>query len=150
MKIRSIFSSLALAFCLMIALPGPAVASASDTFESSVITSTNKQRVNYDRAKLQLSACVDGYAERWAKWMAVNKKLKHQSMSKILSACHLKSVGENIAYGYSTGSATVAAWMKSTGHRANILKSGYRQIGVGAYKDSNGRWWVSQVFGTKK
>ena len=46
----------------------------------------------------------------------------------------LYSVGENIAYGSlqdATPGAIVAAWMASPGHRANILNSSFREIGIG-------------------
>jgi uncharacterized protein YkwD len=42
--------------------------------------------------------------------------------------------GENVAWGSggrATPSAIVAAWMNSAGHRANILSSSFREIGVG-------------------
>jgi uncharacterized protein YkwD len=149
MKIRSVLSCLAISLGLLVALPGAAHADASDDYEAQVITYTNKYRVKYDRVPLVSRSCVDYYAERHAKWMAVNQTMKHQSMSTILSACHLSRVGENIGYGFSTGQSIVYAWMHSTGHRANILKSSYRQIGVGAYQDTRGRWWVSQVFGRR-
>ncbi|GAA1150277.1 hypothetical protein GCM10009630_55750 [Kribbella jejuensis] len=41
------------------------------------------------------------------------------------------SMGENIAVGYSSPAAVVAGWMKSPGHRANILNCGYTMIGIG-------------------
>ena len=44
------------------------------------------------------------------------------------------SVGENIAWGtgeLSTPRAIVAAWMRSAGHRANILNGRFREIGIG-------------------
>jgi uncharacterized protein YkwD len=43
-------------------------------------------------------------------------------------------VGENLAWGETTKSTPawiVSAWMKSPGHRANILEPGYREIGIG-------------------
>jgi uncharacterized protein YkwD len=46
-------------------------------------------------------------------------------------------VGENIAWGqgaYDSPKNTVRAWMNSTGHRANILRPGFRQIGIGIYR----------------
>jgi uncharacterized protein YkwD len=46
-------------------------------------------------------------------------------------------VGENIAWGqgsYDSPKNTVRAWMHSTGHRANILRPGFRQIGIGIYR----------------
>jgi uncharacterized protein YkwD len=45
-------------------------------------------------------------------------------------------VGENIAFGrgsFDSPLQTVHAWMNSTGHRANILRPGFRQIGIGIY-----------------
>jgi uncharacterized protein YkwD len=52
-----------------------------------------------------------------------------------------------VAYGYPSGSAVVAGWMGSSGHRANILNSSYRLLGVGAVQSSDGRWYAAQVFG---
>jgi uncharacterized protein YkwD len=41
------------------------------------------------------------------------------------------SAAENIAAGYSSPAAVVAGWMASSGHRANILSTDFREIGVG-------------------
>ena len=41
----------------------------------------------------------------------------HQELGPILSACNLNGVGENVAYGYTSGAAVTAGWMGSTGHR---------------------------------
>jgi len=44
------------------------------------------------------------------------------------------SVGENLAWGtaeLSTPAGLMNAWMSSPGHRENILKPGYRELGVG-------------------
>jgi len=44
--------------------------------------------------------------------------------------------GENIAYGsgsYGTPGSIMRAWMKSDGHRHNILNSKYREIGIGTH-----------------
>lgn len=40
-------------------------------------------------------------------------------------------LGENIAAGHSTPQAVVNAWMKSEGHRANILSDKFTEIGIG-------------------
>ncbi|AXT85410.1 hypothetical protein C6I20_09565 [Aeromicrobium sp. A1-2] len=128
----------------------PASAVSSGTYENQIISSSNVQRTKQHLVELKKQSCVDKYAERQARWMASHRKLQHQSMRTVLKACKLTGVAENIAYGYSSGSKTVTAWMRSSGHRRNLLTSKMRYIGVGAYKDSRGVWWVSQVFGTKK
>lgn len=54
------------------------------------------------------------------------------------------SAGENIAQGYATPNDVMAAWMASSGHRANILGA-YSEIGIGAREGPGGPWWT-QVF----
>lgn len=51
--------------------------------------------------------------------------------------------GENIAKGQRTAKEVVDAWMKSPGHKANILNANYGLIGVGYY---NG-YWVQEFIG---
>jgi uncharacterized protein YkwD len=63
-----------------------------------------------------------------------------------------KTYGENIAAGYATPEAVVAGWMNSSGHRENILRSSFCDIGVAyAYSASSkfGRYWT-QDFGKKQ
>lgn len=59
-----------------------------------------------------------------------------------------RTAGENIACGYQTPEAVMNGWMNSSGHRANILKSGYTHIGIVAAPDAFGRMYWVQVFGT--
>jgi uncharacterized protein YkwD len=127
-----------------------AQASASGTYENSVYVNTNTQREKYDRVALKGARCLDTYAERQARAMAKKGQLYHQELRPILKACNLSMVGENIAYGYPNGRSAVTAWMNSKGHRANILNSKYRLIAVGAYQNSRGTWYVSQVFGRSR
>ncbi len=54
-------------------------------------------------------------------------------------------VGENIAQGYLTSESVVAGWMNSPGHRANILKPEFTEIGI-SY-DATTHSWV-QIFYT--
>jgi uncharacterized protein YkwD len=135
---------------LAVPLTQAAQASASGTYENSVYVNTNIQRDKYDRVALKGSRCLDTFAERQAKAMAAQRRIYHQNLSPILSTCNLSTVGENVAYGYPNGKSVVAAWMRSPGHRANILNTKYRLIAVGAYQDSSGSWYVSQVFGRSR
>lgn len=57
------------------------------------------------------------------------------------------TAGENIAQGQQTPEAVVAAWMKSPGHRANILNPRFGHLGVGAVQDSRtGAITWAQIF----
>lgn len=55
------------------------------------------------------------------------------------------TAGENVAYGQRTPEEVMQAWMNSSGHRANILNSSYKEIGIGVYY-KNGTYYWSQLF----
>lgn len=63
-------------------------------------------------------------------------------------------IGENLALGnFKHDEDVVNAWMNSPGHRANILKAGYSDLGVAARKDMfEGReaWIAVQIFSRPK
>ncbi|KOU20399.1 RNA polymerase [Streptomyces sp. WM6372] len=56
--------------------------------------------------------------------------------------------GENIARGQQTAASVMDSWMKSPGHRANILNCSFKDIGVGIHSGPGGPWWT-QNFGAK-
>lgn len=59
-------------------------------------------------------------------------------------------IGENIAAGYRSALSTCRGWMRSSGHRRNILDRRYTAIGGGfARGGPYGRYYV-QVFGKPK
>jgi len=48
----------------------------------------------------------------------------------------LTPLGENLAWGtgdLGTARGVQSAWMRSPGHRANILKAAYRELGIGVH-----------------
>nr|WP_306337977.1 sigma-70 family RNA polymerase sigma factor [Streptomyces sp. KL118A] len=55
--------------------------------------------------------------------------------------------GENIARGQQSPASVMDSWMKSPGHRANILNCDFKELGVGIHNGSGGPWWT-QAFGT--
>ena len=55
------------------------------------------------------------------------------------------SVGENIAH-HATVEKSQAAFMSSSGHRANILGSQWSKVGIGVVYDDNGYVYVTQLF----
>lgn len=57
-----------------------------------------------------------------------------------------KAYAENIARGQKSADKVMAAWMSSSGHRKNILRSSYGSIGVACVRVNNIYYWV-QLFG---
>ena len=49
-------------------------------------------------------------------------------------------VGENVAPGYKGARQAVEGWLKSEGHRANILNGNYTKMGIGFEKNTGNRY----------
>lgn len=62
----------------------------------------------------------------------------------------VRTWGENVACGQRTPEQVMTAWMNSSGHRRNILSASFTHIGVSVSRDSDGRLYWVQVFGTPR
>jgi len=120
-------------------------AAAVAAYEARVIYQMNVQRAKYQRIKLVASPCADRYAEAWAAYLARTWKFVHQSLTPIARGCNATRVAENLARGFPTADRTVAAWMASPGHRANILDGRLLRVGVAAVY-ARGQWTVVADF----
>jgi uncharacterized protein YkwD len=138
---------LALGPAVIITAPSAEAASAAVTarYEARVLLLVNAQRTKYGRAKLRLAACPERYAEGWTAYLARTGYFHHRSMTTFLRACKASRVAENIARGNVSADRLVAAWMKSPGHRKNILNGQLTRIGVGAVY-ARGQWTVTTDF----
>ena len=146
MKTRILGITFALAASLWCA-PAAALTPQGE-YQRDVFRATNHQRAQHDLVKLRHQACVQKYAVRQAKRMAAQERIFHQDLLPILLECGLRKAGENVGYGYATGRALVKrGWMRSEGHRANILDGEFRVLGVGARRSDDGTWYAAQVFG---
>lgn len=55
--------------------------------------------------------------------------------------------GENLARGYSDGGSAVTGWMNSPTHKANLLKSDFKTVGISIVMGTDGKWYWAQEFG---
>ena len=113
-----------------------------------MLDAVNGARARAGVRDLSLQSCLDANAQRHAERMAARGQLAHQSLEAVQEECGLhRRAGENVAVNNrGAGAVMVEQWMASEPHRANILESGYRYVGVGAAQDADGRWWGVLVF----
>jgi uncharacterized protein YkwD len=134
------------------ASPAPVAVSAPTAgerkYQNKVFKIVNNVRANHNKVKLRKNTCLQRFANRHAERMAKQKRLFHQNLGRVMRRCGLRAAGENVARGNVAPRRIVRMWMRSPGHRANILRPGYRITGVAARK-AGGQWWVAQVFGRK-
>ncbi len=113
--------------------------------ESATRCLVNQERTKRGFRPLDASSQLDAAARAHSTDMERQNYFSHTSkngdsfVTRIrrtgyLDASRSWSVGENIGWGsgsYAKPSSMVQRWMNSSGHRANILKSSFRDIGVG-------------------
>lgn len=126
-----------------------AVRAMTRTYEAAVLRQINARRTARGLRALRTSSCIEPFAESRSRRMAVNDELVHYSgLRRAFRACGGSMVGEVIARGrgFAVASVLVRAWMRSPSHRDVILQRGFRQAGVGAWRDGDGTVYVSVVF----
>ena len=108
----------------------------SDVTVSGLLTDTNAARKDASLPELKLNETLSQAAYMKAKDMLANNYWAHTSPSGITPWKWLTDVGynydvagENLAKNYPNADATVAAWMNSESHRANILNNKYQDVG---------------------
>jgi uncharacterized protein YkwD len=140
----------ALLTAALVGVPTTAQAGPAFEYAASAVKTTNRARVDHDRRPLRVSDCLARFARKQAGAMVEAGDIFHQALEPIMERCHLVSVGENVAYGYPTGRSVVTqGWMRSDGHRANILSRGFKIVAVAARRDADGTWYAAQVFGRR-
>lgn len=77
------------------------------------------------------------YASDWAKYMSDKNKLTHSRMKDIMNL-GFSRVGENIAYGQRDEESVIRTWLRSPGHRSNIMNFSFTKIGCDFSYSKNG------------
>jgi hypothetical protein len=90
-------------------------------------------------------------ARGWNEEMADRGRLEHQEPEPMLERAEgFTGVGENIfrATAAVPASTIHVGWMRSDGHRANVLRADFDRLGVGLLCSDDGQVWATQRFGS--
>ena len=130
----------------------PQLDSSVTAFEAEVIRLVNQIRTQNGLKPLTANWELSRVARYKSQDMLENGYFSHNSPTygspfQMITAFGLsyRTAGENIAKGYASAQAVVNGWMNSSGHRANILNSSYKQIGVGYV--AQGHYWTQMFIG---
>jgi hypothetical protein len=137
----------------------PARAEDLAAYAQEVLSLVNRERQAAGLAPLTRAPELDQAAQRFASYMGTAHFFDHTGPdgstlpSRIAAAgYHGYTWAENIAAGQRTPQAVVQDWMNSPEHRANILHSALKEIGIGVARvpgSPMGIYWV-QDFGGRK
>lgn len=124
---------------------GPGVLGyATNISPTGLLQETNIQRSGGGLSALSLNNQLSQAAQQKANDMAARNYWSHASPEgtqpwQLISAAGYAytAAGENLAYGFDSSSGTLAGWMNSAAHRANVLSSGYTDVGFGIANAAN-------------
>ncbi|QLE70369.1 CAP domain-containing protein [Streptomyces rectiverticillatus] len=118
-----------------------------------VVSMVNAERAKAGCSPLTINAKLQAAAQGHSDDMAARDYYDHTSPEgkspgdRMTAAGYRWSTyGENIFKSPKDARTAMDGWMKSPGHRANILNCSFKEIGVGINFKSNGPWWT-QNFG---
>ncbi len=135
--------------------------------EAALIAAINNERAQRGLGPLAEDALLNGAARAHSREMCALSYFDHHSptegrrtpMDRYLAGLRAWGeskpetalVGENIFYAGATDAVYNVAYahaslMNSSGHRANILEPRFTKVGVGLYRDGQGRFWVTEMF----
>lgn len=151
MKIKKYFSKIFI--FLFIFIFSVSAFSSVRTEKSDIIKMVNNVRAEKNLPPLAENKKLNALADKKAQIMAKENNLSHtaggySSFSGILKEADVKylAAGENIARNWKTPDDVMKAWLKSSGHRANILSNKFTQIGIGKAVNSKGDVYWVQLF----
>jgi len=129
------------------AVLGDTSGSYNDDMAKEVLGLVNQIRADNGLAPLSWSGSLVKGAKSRATEIVVKWAHKRPDGSDFWDAPGCEDAyGENLGMGYGSAAAVVDGWMNSELHRANILKSEYKTLGVACYLCNGTYYWV-QEFG---
>jgi uncharacterized protein YkwD len=117
----------------------PFVATGPSSIAQQVVVLVNQARAGVGCSPLGISSQLTASAQGHSQDMALNDFFSHTGSNgsspwdRMAAAGYSGGAAENLAAGYPTAAAVMAAWMKSPGHRANMLNCSLSEIGIGFY-----------------
>jgi uncharacterized protein YkwD len=125
---------------------------ADPTAETAVLALVNEARVDAGCGALTADPALAAVARAHSADMRDRDYFSHTSPEGLSPFDRAEQAGvdysraENIAFGQADATAVMEAWLKSPGHRANILDCELTKLGVGVAEGPGGPWWT-QLFG---
>ncbi|MDV7186959.1 CAP domain-containing protein [Lutibacter sp. TH_r2] len=120
------------------------------SLESDVLDLVNSHRTSMGLNELQILNLISSVAEDHTKYMIENGQISHDNFSEraniLMQNANAKSVGENVAFGYTTAEDVFNGWLNSESHRAAIEKSSFTHMGISTECNSNGKNYYTNIF----
>jgi uncharacterized protein YkwD len=136
-NLKHIFIAFSVGFCALTLGAGRANASSVVTQTTSVLGQVNAVRAAHGLRPLAVDTKLARAARAYSATLLRTDSFTHGALGPRLSGYGVRGplFGENLAWGVGSRASArsiVRAWLASPGHRANLLRPGFRRIGIGA------------------
>lgn len=130
------FFVFAVAAAALAALPAVSGASVRSSARASLLHEINRVRVAHGLRPLAYDRTLERAAQAHTDDMARRGYFAHGNLGARMIRFHVRGpiAGENLAWGsgpYGSAEEIVREWLASPAHRANLLRPGFRRIGLG-------------------
>jgi uncharacterized protein YkwD len=110
----------------------------------------NDYRMSVGLLALEKSDYISTKSEEHNTYMIANNVVNHDGFversASIIKMLGAKTVGENVAYNYSTPQAALNAWLNSPGHKENIVGN-YTHFGISIRESAvTGKKYYTNIF----
>jgi uncharacterized protein YkwD len=136
-NLKHVFIVFSIGFCALAFGAGRANATSVVSKTTSVLGQVNTVRAAHGLRPLAVDARLARAASAYSARLLRTDSFTHGALGARLSAYGARGplFGENLAWGVGSRASArsiVRAWLASPGHRANLLRPGFRRIGIGA------------------
>ena len=117
--------------------------------EIEILELLNNHRLSIGLNPLKSMSTIKAQAYGHTGYMIDNSEVSHDGFlarkEALTSYTGASRVGENVAYAYSSPESVVNAWINSDGHR-QIIEGDYTDFDISAEKDTNGKYYYTNIF----
>ena len=117
--------------------------------ETEILELINQHRISIGLNTLVNHELIKGQAFSHTDYMTDISEVNHDHFftrkSYLVNNANAVKVSENVAYGYSSATSVVNAWLNSEGHRKNI-EGDYTDFEISAELGENNKWYFTNIF----
>ncbi|HEY9220257.1 MAG: CAP domain-containing protein [Lutibacter sp.] len=118
--------------------------------ESEIVSLVNAHRTSMGLSALSTLNLVSGVADGHTDYMIEVGAISHDNFAEraqiLMEQAGAKTVGENVAYGFSTAEGVVNGWLNSEGHRKIIENPDYTHFGISTDSNTENRNYFTNIF----
>lgn len=131
------FVVFAAASCALLVASGAPAASSLSPAEAGLLQAVNTTRIAHGLVPLTVDPTLTRAARSHSKAMIRGDYFAHGDLRGRMLSFRVEGpfVGENLAWGSGTDASAgtvISEWLRSPEHRANLLRSSFTRIGIGA------------------